>query len=110
MLNGAEIVASYEVIWEITQLMAAAAKKNEWDELATLEKKRFALMKELMAADGRDLSDARLNAKKSELIRSILDSDAETKKLTEAWMVELRQILDSIGAEKKLNDAYAGHM
>jgi flagellar protein FliT len=110
MMTGDEIVASYEEFWAITQLMSAAAKKSEWDDLATLETKRFALMEKLMVSDVGDLSDTRLNAKKSELIRNILDSDAETKKLTEAWMVELRQILDSIGAEKKLNDAYAGYV
>lgn len=107
-MGGDEIVASYKVISGITREMLDAAKKNEWDDLAALEEKRFALMGKLMAADKGDLLDARLNAKKTELIQNILACDVETRKLTENWMIELRQILDSIGTEKRLNDAYAG--
>lgn len=106
-MNGNEIVATYEAVWDITQLMLDAARKNEWDDLPALEERRHVFVEKLMASDQGNLSDAQLNAKKSELIRNILDSDAETKELTEVWMVELRQIIDSIGSEKKLNNAYA---
>lgn len=87
--------------------MLDAARKNEWDDLPVLEERRHAFVEKLMAFDQGNLLDAQLNAKKSELIKNILDSDAETKELTGVWMVELRQIIDSIGSEKKLNNAYA---
>lgn len=108
-MNGNEIVATYEAVWGITQQMLDAARKNEWDDLPALEEKRFVYVEKLMASDNGDLLDAPLSARKTELIQNILSSDAETKALTDDWMVELRQILDSIGAEKKLNAAYADH-
>lgn len=108
-MNGDEIIATYEAVWDCTQLMLEAARKNEWDELPALEEKRFVFVEKLRQSDQEDSADVELNAKKSELIQRILASDAETKDLTEAWMVELRQILDSIGTEKKLNNAYTDH-
>ena len=89
--------------------MLDAARRNEWDDLPALEERRHAFVEKLMVSDQGDSSDTQLNAKKSELIRNILDADTETKELTECWMVELRQIINSIGAEKKLNNVYAGH-
>lgn len=106
-MNGNEIVATYESVWEFTRLMLEAAKKNEWNDLPALEEKRHTFVEKLMEFDKGDLSDAQLNAKKSELIRKILDSDAETKELAELWMFELKQIINSIGTEKKLNNVYA---
>jgi len=108
-MDGNEIVATYEAVWGYTRMMLEAARKSEWGDLPVLEEKRFSFVEILMASDKGDFSDAKLNARKSELIQEILAVDAETKELTEAWMVELRQILDSIGSEKKLNNAYAGH-
>lgn len=108
-MDGNEIVATYEAVWGVTRLMLEAARKNEWDDLPALEEKRFAFVEILMASDKGEPLDARMIARKSELIQNILASDAETKELTETWMVELRQILDSIGAERKLNNAYADH-
>jgi len=87
--------------------MLKAARKDLWDDLPALEEKRRAFVEKLMASDQGVLSDAGLNAKKTELIRNIMDSDAETKELTQLWLVELRQIIGSVGAEKKLNNAYA---
>lgn len=87
--------------------MRDAARESQWDELAGLEDERYTLMKRLMAADRMDSSDSGWNARKALLIRSILDCDAETRSLTEAWRLELRQILDSVGTEKKLGNAYA---
>lgn len=107
ILNDNEIIATYESVWEISRLMLDAAKNNYWDDLPALEKKRYAFVEKLMKSDQGDLSDAGLNAKKTELIQNILESDAKTKELTELWMVELRQIIGSVGAEKKLNNVYA---
>jgi len=104
-LNG--IIATYEAAWALTRQMLEAARKDEWDDLPALEEKRRAFVEKLMASDPGDLLDDLLNAKKSELIRNILDADAETKELTRLWMVELRQIIGSAGAEKKLNKVYA---
>lgn len=106
-MNGNEIIATYEAVRDITRLMLDAARKNEWDDLPALEQRRYAFVEKLMASDQGDASDAQLNAKKSELIRSILENDTETKDLTECWMTELRQIIGSVGAEKRLNNTYS---
>lgn len=102
-MNQADELAAYEAIWRLTDAMRDAARESQWDELAGLEDERYTLMKRLMAADS---SDSGWNARKALLIRSILDCDVETRSLTEAWRLELRQILDSVGTEKKLGNAY----
>lgn len=107
VVNSQEIIATYEAVLALTRQMLEAARKNEWDDLATLEVKRFNLIERLMASDMNDLSDGQLNSKKAELIQNILAGDTETRTLAQAWMVELREILDSLGAEKKLKDAYS---
>lgn len=106
-MNAADIVATYESAWMLTRRMRDAAKGGQWDELISLERERYALIKYLMAEDDGVLSDMARNARKAELIRNILDYDAMTRSLSEAWMVELRQMLSSIGTEKKLSNAYA---
>lgn len=106
-MSGAEVIATYEAIWALTRRMRGAAGDSQWDELISLENERYVLVKKLMAGDDGDLSDVALNDRKAELIRNILDCDAETRSLSEAWMGELRQILNSVGTEKKLSNAYA---
>lgn len=108
VVNSQEVIATYEAVLAITLQMLEAARKGEWDDLATLEKGRFNHIEKLMASDMNDLSDVRLNGRKAELIQSILTGDGETRTLAQAWMVEMREILDSLGAEKKLKGAY-GH-
>lgn len=106
-MSDADTIASYESVWGLTKRMRDAASGNQWDELIALESERYALVKGLMAKDDGDLSNAVLNARKADLIRNILDCDAVTRSLSEAWMAELRKILNSVGTEKKLSNAYA---
>lgn len=106
-MSGADIIATYESVWSLTARMRDAAKDSQWDELIALESERYALVKCLMVEDDGDLSDAAHNGRKAELIRNILDCDAVTRSLSEAWMVELRQLLNSVGTEKRLSNAYA---
>jgi len=107
VVNSQDIIANYEAVLALTHQMLETARKNEWDDLATLEVKRFNQVEKLMASDMNDLSDGQLNSRKAELIQNILASDAETRTLAQVWMVELRQIIDSLGAEKKLKDVYS---
>lgn len=105
-MSAADIIATYESAWTLTRRMCDAAKDGQWDELISLESARYALIKYLMAEDDGDSSDMACNARKAELIRNILDFDAITRSLSDAWMIELRQILSSVGTEKKLSNAY----
>jgi flagellar protein FliT len=106
-VNDADALAVYEQMWALTVRMRDAARESQWDELAALENERYARVKGLMAAPEAPPLSGEQDARKADLIRGILDLDAETRSLTEAWRLELRQILDSVGTEKKLGNAYA---
>ena len=105
-ITGAEIVVIYKAIRDASCLMLEAAKKSQWDELEEMEAKRSSLIEMLVNDDVGDLKDSYLNHEKAELINQILKCDAETKSMTETWMIELQQILHSMGMEKKLSSAY----
>lgn len=107
-MNEEAVIEVYEAIEGLSQRMLEAAKNHEWDELIALDEKRLILLDNLKLSEPGRGVETQLDARKSDLIQRILKDDAETKALTEAWMVELRELLDSISTEKKLNDAYTG--
>lgn len=109
MSGVSDILEAYKAIWSLTQGMHQAAKESQWERLIALQAERNALVSYLMSAGDTFSPEDEWNNQIAEMIRNILDCDAETRSLSEAWMAEMRQMLGSIGTEKKLNEAYAGN-
>ena len=105
-MNSAQLLARYEDLQRLTQQMLETAQRGEWDHLTALEQERAALVVLLDKQEEGTTWGPAEGAKKGDLIRAILEADAEIKALTEAWMGELQEILGSIGTEKKLHTAY----
>lgn len=105
-MNCAQLLARYEEVWRLTQQMLELAQRGDWDQLTALEHERAAMVDQLAGQEEEKIWGSAEGARKGDLIRAILEADAEIKVLTEAWMEELQEILGSIGTEKKLQTAY----
>ena len=105
-MNCAQLLARYEDLQRLTQQMLETAQRGEWDHLTALEQERAAIVGQLASQEVGTIWGLAEGARKGDLIRAILEADAETKVLTEAWMGEVQEILGSIGTEKKLHTAY----
>lgn len=86
--------------------MQECAQAEQWDGLIELEQIRTSIIEHLIKHDNGVLWRNGELDKKSELIRSILEVDGETKRLAQGWKGELQEILGSIDNEKKINKAY----
>lgn len=105
-MNCVQLLACYEDVRRLTQQMLELAQQGDWDRLTDIEHERAAIVDQLARQEEEEIWGPAEGAKKGDLIRAILEADAEIKVLTESWMGELQEILGSIGAEKKLHKAY----
>jgi flagellar protein FliT len=105
-LQEPAILAAYDAALVLSRRMLEAATSGMWDDLIELEKKRVALFVEIESGAIADLSDSGIQKRLAATIQQILESDRQTKVLTEAWMDEVNGILHSLGAERKLQQAY----
>ncbi|GAO35715.1 flagellar protein FliT [Sulfuricella sp. T08] len=105
-MNCADLLKLYDEMLCLTQKMLASARHSDWDRLIELEHERSVIVERLKQEDIESLWTLSEGVKKGELIRSMLDIDAEIKLLTESQMMELRGMLDSVRIEQKLNNTY----
>lgn len=105
-MNSAQLLARYEDLQRLTQQMLETAQRGDWDHLTALEQERAAIVDQLARQEEKQIWGPAEGARKGDMIRAILEADAEIKALTEAWMGEVQEILGSIGTEKKLHTAY----
>lgn len=107
MMNGPQIITTYEGILAITGQMLEAARNDDWDRLVALEKDCKKLVEDLSAENyGLPLS-SQFQQRKAEIIRKVLADDAEIRNITDPWMAQLQNLLGSAGRERKLSEAYA---
>jgi flagellar protein FliT len=86
-------IEMYQDMSALSAKMVEAARARDWDRLIGLERAVAALRDSLMSADDNaGLSEAEAGLK-AELIRRILDDDAEIRRHTEPWMEKVRQFL-----------------
>lgn len=104
-LTNSELLERYEAMHRLSLHMLDAAQKSDWDRLIKLEQSRAGCEMELRDGDKSAWAGTQA-ARKTELIRSILDADSETCRLTQVWMGEMQKSLGSISAGKKVKQAY----
>jgi flagellar protein FliT len=93
-MTSIEILTTYRALSELTDTMLDAARQDEWDHLAILEQRCQRYVGELMQAPPAQMSSDEQRAK-IEIIRGILQNDAQIRALTEPRMHELQQRLHS---------------
>jgi len=103
-------LAMYESMGSLSARMVQAAAANDWERLADLERSCAGLARQLEAgAEPAAALDARLRARKAQLIRQILADDAEVRRHTEPWMAQVRQFLGGGARASSVRRAYGAH-
>ena len=106
-MRAGELIAAYERILEITDGMLAAARRGDWERLTALEGDCRAEVGRLLAL-GDDLPrlDEPLRRRKVQIVKGVLESDAEIRRLVEPRMAELEQLIGHVRNEQRLTRAY----
>jgi len=107
-MSGRQIVANYERLLVLTELMREAAASGEWDRLIDLELQCRRHVDAMKQADAEAVLDAPARQRKVDLIRRILAHDADIRGRTVAWMGQLQRIMQSNRQEQRLQKAYGG--
>ena len=105
-LKSLEAPPSFTEAWMDTQKMLDSARAGDWDGLVQLESARQAKIDQILQINQSRIKDQELVARQSELIRNILSTDEEIKRLTCSWMDKIQQELSVIGVDKRLQQAY----
>lgn len=101
----------FESMHEVSATMAEAARANDWERLATLERDmaaaRTALTRRDADADTVDpaSSDSEL-ARKANLISAILENTLEVRQHVDPWMHSARKLLSEGARGRAIRAAY----
>ena len=105
-MNGDHILIAYSSIADLTAQMLAAARLGAWDTLIALERECSAHFAQLLEDDDSLPRDAAHQRRKGELIRSVLDHDAQIRLLVEPWQVQLAALIGHNGQVQRLRQTY----
>lgn len=105
-MNEEHILMTYESISRVTTQMLTAARNGEWDELVQHERACSALFTRLFSSEEKLPRSAEFQRRKAELIRSVLDDDAEIRLLVEPWLANLAALIGHTGHQRRLSQAY----
>lgn len=92
--RGADLIARYEAIAQVSRAMLIAAHAGDWKEVQTLESSCRELIVELKAAARVTLLGVPEQRRRIELLRAILADDAEIRRRNEPWLRQLEQMLE----------------
>jgi len=106
MIEGEIILAEYRQIAELTHGMLDAARRGEWDAVIQLERDCSLHFARLIDCDPQQPDDVPYRSRKAELIRGILDDDAEIRLLAEPWLKQLSVLIGNTQQQSRLHRAY----
>lgn len=105
-MNDDLVLAIYSGIADLTRRMLTAARAAEWDTLINLEKACSTHFARLFAIEDGAPRDAQYQRRKAELIRAVLDDDAEIRLLVEPWQARLSALIHHHGQQRRLQQTY----
>jgi flagellar protein FliT len=105
-MNDEAILSVYQRIAELTEQMLAAARGSDWDTLLHLEHECRALFAQLSDGEDERVRDANFQRRKANLIRGVLDDDAQIRLLVEPWLAHLSELIGHTGRQRRLSDTY----
>jgi flagellar protein FliT len=103
---ASEILALYRQLRVLTARMRQAAADADWDALIALESECAGVSCLLIACEDGSPRTAEYQRKKADLIREVLEDDAQIRQSVNARMTGLWRLIDGRGQVKKLNAAY----
>jgi flagellar protein FliT len=96
----------YEQMCALSNRMVEAARAGDWDHLIDLEHAVTGLRETLVKEADNAPPDPREAERKRDLIRRILQDDAEVRRHTEPWMEHVRYFLNGNARKQQVDRAY----
>jgi flagellar protein FliT len=91
--QGPPLIERYQQIAQLSHQMLAAARRDDWDEVARLEvdcRHRIAQLKQAAMIEPLNAVEQR---RRIALLRDILQHDAQMRMRAEPWLIELEGLL-----------------
>jgi flagellar protein FliT len=105
-MNPLELFSYYEAIVAVTARMLDAARKDDWNQLFQLQGEYERLVDEIRPIDAQVALDEAERQRKHDLIRQILDHDAEIRDLASPRVARLSALIASNRQTTALRDMY----
>ncbi|MDP2762185.1 MAG: flagellar protein FliT [Sideroxyarcus sp.] len=107
-MGSHQVIANYESLSTLTALMREAAVRGEWDQLIDLEQQCRQYVAAMKQADVSATLDEPSRQRKVQIIKKILENDADIRSRTVAWMGQLQRAMQSNRQEQRLQQTYGG--
>lgn len=91
--GAAQLMERYETIAQVSRQMLAAARRDDWREVARLEARCRELIAELKQVARTQRLSVAEQRRRIELLRGILADDAEMRLRAEPWLKQLEKLL-----------------
>ncbi|MFY9314264.1 MAG: flagellar protein FliT [Burkholderiales bacterium] len=101
-----DALSYYEEVAGASGRMLRAAQDSDWDALIEQEKVCAGLIEALHAADAARKLGGDALLRKAAIIRQVLAEDAEIRRLTQPWLLDLEQLLRASTNHLRLGDTY----
>lgn len=107
-MGSHQVIANYESLSTLTARMREAAVRGDWGNLIDLEQQCRQYVATMKQADASTTLDEPSRQRKVQIIKKILENDADIRSRTVAWMGQLQRIMQSNRQEQRLQQAYRG--
>jgi flagellar protein FliT len=101
-----QIVERYRRMADASQRMLAAARNDDWDQVCAVERECAQLIAELTDIGDLAPSDPTLRQQKLELMKRVLDDDAQIRLLSQPWLKKLDAMMRGPTNSARINRAY----
>lgn len=101
-----QIVDRYRRMAEASQRMLAAARVDDWDAVCAVEKECAQLISELTDIGDLAPSDPTLRQQKLDLMKRVLDDDAQIRLLSQPWLKKLDALMRGPANTARVHRAY----
>ena len=105
-MGSHEVIKNYESLSTLTAQMREAAERGEWDQLIDLEQQCSRYVAAMKSADASASLDESARLRKAQIIKKILENDADIRSRTTAWMGQLQRVMQSNRQEQRLQQVY----
>ena len=88
-----KLMVCYEAMARASRAMLNAARDNDWDTVASLERHCAGVIARLGTEPGADSLDDTQRRRRFEILRTLLAEDAEIRNLAQPWLRQMQSLL-----------------
>jgi flagellar protein FliT len=104
--KAADILRAYEHLADVTGRMRIAACEEDWDSVIELETECASVYERLLSVDQSGAFGTEYQQRKAELIRKLLDNDAQIRERVSGQLTRIWRLLEGGPKVQRLNSAY----